>query len=139
MGSRGPVPKRSDQRRRVNKDGGVVERVVVSGSVEPPDPPECASVLSGELWDALAGSGQATFFEASDWWLARLMVVAVDDYVSGRKSATKLAEIRALATELLMSEGSRRRLRLELDRGSEDVDEERAVAAVADIRERFAG
>jgi len=87
----------------------------------------------------LAESGQAAFFELSDWWLARLMVVAVDDYMDGRKSATKLAELRALATELLMSEGSRRRLRLELDRGSEDVDEERAVAAVADIRERFAG
>jgi len=139
MGSRGPVPKRSDQRRRRNKDGGVPDRVAVSGSVEPPAAPEFGCGLSEELWGSLAESGQAAFFELSDWWLARLMVVAVDDYMDGRKSATKLAELRALATELLMSEGSRRRLRLELDRGSEDVDEERAVAAVADIRERFAG
>lgn len=138
MGVRGPVPKRSSERRRRNRDGGVVDRVAVSGTVEVPEVPEGCSELSAELFEALASSGQARFFEPSDWWLAKLMVVAVDDYLVGRKSATKLAEIRALATELMMSEGQRRRLRLELERGGVEV-EAPEVTAIDEYRRRLSG
>lgn len=122
MGARGPVPKRSQERRRRNVEGGQVEQVEVGGPVVVPELPDTASPLARELFEALASSGQAQFYEPSDWWLAKLMAVAVDDYLDGRKSATKLAEIRALATELMMSEGQRRRLRLELVRDEPEGD-----------------
>ncbi len=138
MGARGPVPKRSQERRRRNVDGGTVERVGSGGTVSVPDLPETETGLARELFDALADSGQAQFFEPSDWWLAKLMAVAVDDYLTSRKSATKLAEIRALATELMMSEGQRRRLRLELVR-DEDTGPAPEVTAIDEYRNRLSG
>jgi len=139
MGARGPIPKRSQERRRRNTEGGAVEQVEVGGMVvEAPELPEGCSELSRELFEALESSGQAQFFEPSDWWLAKLMTVAVDDYLDGRKSATKLAEIRALATELMMSEGQRRRLRLELIR-DDPVGEPAEVTAINEYKSRLSG
>jgi len=138
MGARGPIPKRSQERRRRNTEGGAVEHVGVGGMVEVPELPEGCSWLSRELFEALESSGQAQFFEPSDWWLAKLMTVAVDDYLDGRKSATKLAEIRALATELMMSEGQRRRLRLELIR-DDPVGEPAEVTAINEYKSRLSG
>lgn len=136
MGERGPVPKRSEERRRRNKDGGEVERVEVSGGVEPPEFRDDLHPLAAELRDVLAASGQARFFEPSDWWLAKLMAEVVDDYLQGRRSATKAAEIRALATELLMSEGQRRRMRLEFERDDVKV-EDAEVTAIDEYRRQL--
>ena len=133
MGSRGPVPKRSQERRRRNKDGGDVEQVKVGGRVEAPGFRDGLHPLAAELREVLADSGQAQFFEPSDWWLAKLLAEAVDDYMEGRRSATKLAEIRALATELMMSEGQRRRMRLELER-DETVETDAEVTAIDEYR-----
>jgi len=139
MGARGPIPKRSQERRRRNTEGGAVEQVEVGGLVvEVPELPDTASPLARELFEALAASGQAQFFEPSDWWLAKLMAIAVDDYLGGRRSATKLAEIRALATELMMSEGQRRRLRLELIR-DDPVGEPAEVTAINEYKSRLSG
>lgn len=133
MGSRGPVPKRSEERRRRNKVEGA-ERVEASGAVEVPEVRGGVDPLAASLVEALAASAQSRFFEPSDWWLASLMVEAVDDYMGGRRSATKLAEIRALATELMMSEGQRRRLRLEIDREPADVGPSEGVTALDEYR-----
>lgn len=115
-----------------------MEQVEVSGTVERPEVPEMVTDLANELFESLAGSGQAQFYEPSDWWLAKLMALAVDDYLTGRQSATKLAEIRQLATELMMSEGQRRRLRLELVR-EEDSGEAPEVTAIDEYRRRLSG
>lgn len=133
MGSRGPVPKRSEERRRRNKEGET-ERVPAAGAVEVPELREGLHPLAAEVVDTLAGSAQSRFFEPSDWWLAKLLAEAVDDYMAGRRSATKLAEIRALATELMMSEGQRRRLRLEIDRDAGGSDEDAQVTAIDEYR-----
>ena len=134
MGERGPVPKRSQERRRRNKDGGEVQNVAAGVQVAPPEFRDDLHPLAAELRDVLAESGQAQFFEPSDWWLAKVLAEAVDDYMGGRRSATKLAEIRALATELLMSEGQRRRMRLELERNAGVEEQDASVAAIADYR-----
>ncbi len=138
MGARGPVPKRTQERRRRNVEGGAVEQVEMSGTVNAPDAPEMVTDLANELFVALSESGQAQFYEPSDWWLAKLMAMAVDDYLTGRQSATKLAEIRQLATELMMSEGQRRRLRLELIR-EEEAGEPPEVTAIDEYRRRLSG
>src|ERR1051325_4356255 len=75
MGAHGPIPKRSEERRRRNKDDGPAMIQAPSGAPETlPDLPE-----PDPLWDPIARdwylslreSGQAAFYEPSDWAVAR--------------------------------------------------------------------
>ena len=115
MGERGPAPKRESQRRRQNKTDPA-ERVVVEGPVEQPDPPEGLGGRALAWYRSLAESGQAQFYEPSDWQVALVCAQAIDLFMeTGR--ATLLAEVRALQSQLLATEGERRRVKLEVDRG----------------------
>ena len=122
-GKGGPPPKRESQRRRRNKDGGEVEHVATSGAVEPPDPPDGLGERALAWYRSLAESGQAQFYEPSDWQVALVCAQAIDLFMeTGR--ATILAEVRGLQSQLLATEGERRRVKLEVDRddGEESAD-----------------
>lgn len=133
----GPVPKRSDQRRRRNRIS--VERAAsgVRSIVEPPALRPGIHPLAQRWYESLAESGQAHFYEPSDWMMAQIIAEAIEAYAIDRKGST-LAGIMTGASLLLVTEGDRRRLRLELEReGEVDEDERRAVASVADLRARI--
>ena len=119
----GPVPQRSTQRRRRNKDGGEVERVEVSEPiVDVPEPEDDWHPMAAEWFESLGASGQAQFYEASDWAQARVWAELLSRQLSAsRPSAQMIAAWSAGATELLTTEGARRRARLELERVSEEV------------------
>lgn len=136
---RGPVPKRENQRRRQNKTH--IERAAAGSStpVEPPALRPGIHPLAQRWYESLALSGQSVFYEPSDWMMAQVIAEAIEAYAIDRKGST-LAGIMAGASNLLVTEGDRRRLRLELDRGETvDHDEQRAVASVADIRAKLSG
>ncbi len=74
MGNRGPVPKRSDQRRRTNEPVRPIDHVE-SGSTSPSGPPadETWHPVAFAWYESLAKSGQSTFYEPSDWATAFLI------------------------------------------------------------------
>ena len=160
-GFRGPVPKRSEARRRRNRDPeGSVELVkvnlddLIAGEVEIPLVPEDWDPITLHLWDSLAKSGQAIFYEPGDWatalavcevldrWLKPQEVkVGEEEYVEVKdnpkdpedpfilKGKRYLYEEKILPmpggvltsilkglASLMVTEGDRRRLRIELDR-----------------------
>ena len=122
MGSRGPVPKRSED--RIRRNVVAVEKVTVSGErVCAPFAPSdswCPSVR--RLWDAMQDSGQARFYEPSDWAFAMLVFDELDEYVlSDRKNGQILSALLSSLTSLLLTEGDRRRAGVELSRGGDGV------------------
>lgn len=95
----GPIPKRSEERRRRNKPDRPVDRVAIGSDIDDlfgdgaPDP-ELENRIQGEdlppaekpdadydnwhplaieLYESLSESGQKIFYEASDWAIARVL------------------------------------------------------------------
>ncbi len=136
----GPVPKRSDQRRRRNKPAVEVTSAPAAVLVEQPEPSDEWHSAAARWYTSLTSSGQARFYEPSDWataWVwAELLSRALNQ--GERPSAQLVMAWSAGATELLTTEGARRRMRMELERvGATDADEDAAVAALDDYRARF--
>jgi hypothetical protein len=154
----GPVPKRSTQRRRRNKPaGGEIDRAEAAGSFTPPKANSKWHPTAKIWFDSLAASGQARYYEPSDWALAIFLAEAMSrelkpQYVGTSETGdvirevlpVKGASISALLkgmTSLLISEGDRRRMRLELERnGPAPADrDDPKVARMSEHRSRFAG
>lgn len=112
------VPKRSTQRRRRNKDDSLTT-AVSDGELRGPDLKGAHCAIAKRWYAALRVSGQAQFFEPSDWAAAELVAVAIDTFVE-RPSAMMLAAIQSASASLLVTEGDRRRLKVELERKSGD-------------------
>jgi hypothetical protein len=198
MGSRGPVPKRSDQRRRRNKPDRDVKTSPAKPKVPCPDcgkrysagaglaahrravhpdatdasdpesPPavdELGRLVAPAEWhpvakhwyDSLPASGQHVFYEPSDWATAFVIAESISRELHPQpvydkegievarvarppKGASMAAWLKGMSS-LLVTEGDRRRLQIELTAASDgDGDEEAAdVAHIADARERLRG
>lgn len=156
-GTRGPVPKRSDQRRRTNAPEVPIDSAPASIAVVVPAPSEDWHPVARQLYEALRDSGQAHFYEPSDWATAYLIAESISldlkpQFVgfaqTGRdtteaefaviplKGASLSAYLKALSS-LLATEGDRRRARLELVRAANvDEDEAAAVVQLAAYREQ---
>lgn len=162
MGTRGPVPKRSSQRRRRNKpesDGGAPAEITTapSGTAEPvpaPEPDEDWHPIALRWYQALSESGQRIWYEPSDWATAYLIAESISRDLSDQvvgitdegdvvkdkiplKGASLSAYLKAMGN-LLVTEGDRRRARAELTRSTQvDQDEEAAVVAIDEWTARF--
>lgn len=156
MGARGPVPKRSDQRRRVNKPAtpsGEVSTAPAAASVVVPDAAETWHPVASRWFESLKISGQRKFYEPSDWAMAYLIAESISRDLNPQfvgvtagdqsepiyeviplKGASLSAYLKAMGN-LLATEGDRRRASIELHRGEVvDEDEEASVTAMADYR-----
>jgi hypothetical protein len=125
MGQFGPVPKRDSERIRRNKIEPA-EVVAVIGSVEvPPLGLSDPHPIVVDLYRSLAESAQSRFYEASDWQFARFAMHFADQLLKAqRASGPVLATVHSMLGELLVSEGARRRVRMEVERsngGTADV------------------
>lgn len=137
----GPIPKPEAQRRRRNKPATPVTHSAAGGdAVQAPPAVADWHPLVVDLYESLAGSGQSRWYEASDWATARLTCHWLSQTMtSGRPSAQVLETCMAALTRLLVTEGDRRRLRMELTRGPQsDPDEDAADAVVTDLTSRLA-
>lgn len=153
-GAGGPPPKRSDQRRRNNKPAPGAEASQAPGApdVVAPEPDPKWHPVARAWFEALVASGQAVFYEPSDYATAVVIaesmsrelhpqqVVTKDGAVVEVSSPPKAASIAAWlkgATALMATEGDRRRLRLELLRpdGGEEVPGD--VSWIDDARRRL--
>ena len=126
----GPVPKRSDERIRRNKVD--IEKVTAIGVVPVPelglvDPHPMVS----DMYRSLRQSAQSRYFEPSDWEFARFTMVFMDNLLKqGRPSSLMLQQVNAMLSSLLVTEGDRRRVRMEIERNKQGGD-------VIDVAEMF--
>ncbi|PZR80381.1 MAG: hypothetical protein DLM65_08060 [Candidatus Aeolococcus gillhamiae] len=87
---------------------------------------------------SLTTSGQHVFYEDSDWALAAVMAERESkNLLSPRPSAQASALFLSVQSDLLTSEGARRRLRIELQR--DQPEEPPSVAIMRNYRARLGG
>jgi hypothetical protein len=153
MGAHGPVPKRSDARRRRNLEGGSVDKVTTAGAVRIPALPKGTHRIARQWYLALKASGQAQYFEPSDWAVAQLvceqitrlmaassLAVSARDYQHIAIPGSQFAGIWTAMNDLLSTEASRRRVRLEVERETGAAEEEPAgITAIEEFRRRMEG
>lgn len=142
MGNRGPIPARSDERRRRNQPETPIERVALDGEVEIPAADEAWHPTAAAWYRALNESGQSRFYEPSDWANAHFCARLMSDALLDEKiNAQLVGQIRGLMADLLTTEGARRRVGIELDRKVAGVPAEPQsgsnVTAMDDRRKRL--
>lgn len=143
MGSRGPVPKRTDQRRRTNTDpaGPVTKVPAAAGAASPRGKRAAVMPSANREWHSiarrwymsLARSGQREFYQPSDWMQAYVAAEILSRLLSAEKlSAVGIAAWDAMAARLLVTEGDRRRMRIELEQPGKPDDPD-AIAGVTSM------
>ncbi len=151
----GPVPKRSDMRRRRNKPVNPIVNApaVPVGDIPVPDPDW--HPIARRWYESLAESGQSVWYQSSDWATAYVIAESmsrdlnpqfVDVSNQGEviertipmKGASLTAYLRAMGV-LLVTEGDRRRLQVELERPDVDDSGKEAKVAVMDKYRKAAG
>jgi hypothetical protein len=143
----------------VNKpEGGSITEAPAADAVVVPTADEDWHPVARMWFESLASSGQSRFYEPSDWSMAFLIAESISRDLkpqfigfvqTGRdsqeaeygtipiKGASLGAYLKAMGS-LLVSEGDRRRARLELQRvQTVDVDEAASVTAMSGYRARF--
>ena len=133
MAEHGPIPKRSEERRRRNKPDTPQDTVPVSGPVTIPLADSKWHPIAKRIYESLESSGQSVFYEPSDWAAAYLLAESLSrdlkpqmvafDEVKGKvirayvpvKGASLAAYLKAFAA-LGVTEGDRRRMGIEIDR-----------------------
>lgn len=140
--TRGPVPKRTDQRRRRNTPDVPTTAVVPPATPVSQPPLDFPAHPVAEAWyRSLAVSGQAVFYEPSDWQAARVVAFDLTRHLNSRRvSAQMLAAVWSAMGDLLTTEAARRRVRVEIERHGEDAARaEAAKVAVLDAYRRAVG
>jgi hypothetical protein len=122
MGTRGPIPERSEARRRRNKEDGPKLAKAASGPpVGVPDLPEPDPLwhpIATDWYLSLQQSGQAAFYEPSDWAMARYAAELMSRGLSSDRppNGQYVSALDSVMARLLTTEGDRRRARIELER-----------------------
>jgi hypothetical protein len=136
----GPIPKRDDQRIRRNTPDVPVDKVTAIGRVPIPNLDIAhAHQLVVDLYESLKNSAQNRFYESSDWAYARLVMYALNEELTATwkdgspkpMSAVKLQVINQMMASLMMTEGERRRARLEIERDQTGASGE--VVQISDL------
>jgi len=132
MGMQGPVPKRSSERQRRNAPEMEITTIEVEGPSPQPDLGlDNPHPIIADMWESMGRSAQSEFYEPSDWQFARFTLHFANQLVwNQRPSAQMFQGVTSALSDLLLSEGSRRRLRMEIERN-------KASADVVDISQMF--
>jgi hypothetical protein len=122
MGVTGPIPKRSEERRRRNKDDG--PQLVQAPSGPPADLPDLPEPdplwhpIATDWYLSLQESGQAVFYQPSDWAMARYAAELMSRGLCSDRppNGQYVSALDSVMARLLTTEGDRRRARIELER-----------------------
>ena len=141
MGTRGPAPKRTEQRlghvTKAQKEA--VNKVAVEGVVKAPDAPEELHPIARTWFESLKTSGQSQFFEPSDWAAALYVAEAMSrNLTSSRFSGQLFSSVWSALTDMLTTEAARRRSRLEVQRAIEEQQEEKPTK-LDEYKKRLSG
>ena len=141
----GPIPMRSSELSRERDADRANRPKLTKGKSIPHVVP--AVNLSWEpmvirLYEAARNSGMAAYFEASDWAYFALLCSDLSDIryqmqQGGRVSPVVYQTIMRELNSLGLTEGERRRIRIELEAEADDTTDEDTVAHVADYRAKL--
>lgn len=138
----GPPPKRSDKRLGNHTPAGPpVQKAMGAAVVKVPRASPSWHPLMKDWFRSLKESGQAQFYQSSDWQTARLLAEIMSYELSSGEGvkASMLGEFNRAAASLMTTEGERRRLRLELQNpaGSGDADDDATVSIMEHYRDKL--
>lgn len=129
------IPNRSEdltaagERKRKSRGVTITKGEALPAGAPEPNPEWC-EVAAG-LWGAAQTSGQADFYQNTDWWT---LYFACDQitylYDQGRRSPEFLKGILAMLSSLLFTEADRRKAHIELT--DHEDHEDAAVLVVAE-------
>ncbi|MFJ3839463.1 hypothetical protein ACIPY6_28705 [Streptomyces sp. NPDC090054] len=145
MGTHGPIPKRSEERRRRNKEEGPGLVKAPSGPpADVPDLPEPDALwhpIATDWYLSLRDSGQAAFYQPSDWAMARYAAELMSRGLQSDRppNGQYVAALNSVMASLLTTEGDRRRARIELERKPAVAAVPASVTAIADYRSSIGG
>lgn len=138
----GPMPKRSEARTRRNKpenEGGVPLSKGIAQGGKPYPARGHWEKLTRDWYRAVVKSGMADYYEQSDWAMVLIIAEELDAYYKeaakpgGKRSAMMLATIFSAMESLGVTEGERRRMRIELDKPKEE-ETPLSVVAIDDYK-----
>lgn len=137
MGTRGPVPKRTESlnghRSKEELAGSRITKAAGADDVSQPVADPDWHPIAVRLWKSLGESGQSRFYEPSDWAVAYSLMDDLSHYkASSKRSGQMLATIMSALSSLLVTEGDRRRVQIELARATGVDDPEAGKVAVMD-------
>lgn len=137
----GPIPNRPEDQSR-ERDANRGDRLpIAKGTLRPvedvPGPDPDWHPLAQDLYLSAAESGQADFYQKSDWLLWYSLCEDLSYYKNmGKRSGQMLQTIYSTMTDLLVTEGARRKARVILS-DPEPEEDDAAVLALADYREQL--
>lgn len=137
MGARGPVPSRETDLARPRSRKGSDEVPVTKGELRkvsvPKADPEWHPIAK-MLWKSLSTSGQADFYQNSDWAYAYSICEDLSLYKMGGRRSSQMAQvIYSAMSNLLVTEADRRRVRIELHE-PESGEDIASVTAIQDAK-----
>lgn len=156
MNLTGPIPKRDEQRagHTSKEKSEEITKITMDGEVKPPSLAQYPNMLTQTLtkgfWESLKSSGQALYYEPSDWMTALTALHLLDrqlrpyEYIDEKTKKTKLrvssvsptmiAAVWQMLTSIAVTEGERRRLRIEVERKTgEASDSEAKVIPISQV------
>jgi hypothetical protein len=108
-----------------------------------PDPSPLWDPIATDWYLSLRKSGQAAFYQPSDWAVARYaaeLMSRVLDCSERGPNGQLVAALNSVMSSLLTTEGDRRRARMELERQKPGTPQASAsVTAIADYRSSIGG
>ena len=155
MDDHGPIPKRSEERRRRNKPNTPQDTIPASGSVTIPPADSKWHPVARRIYESLKSSGQSQFYEPSDWAAAYLLAESLSRDLKPQsigvhpetgkviracvplKGASLAAYLKAFAA-LGVTEGDRRRMGVKIDRKPPEP-ESASVSVMDDYRDALGG
>ncbi|AGS82688.1 tail protein [Mycobacterium phage AnnaL29] len=149
MGTRGPIGKRDEERVRRNKDENPTDTVQVIGPVSIPELGDISHLgethpLITEMYDSIKTSAAVKYYEPTDWQFARMTLYMLNQELIAAQhngkpvGAMKLTAINQMLSSLLLTEGDRRRVRLEVERNPGTPTAGKVVDMTDMLRQRLA-
>ena len=149
MGVKGPIGKRDEERVRRNIPENQTETVTMIGTVKIPELGDMSyegetHPLISEMYDAIKASAAVKYYEPTDWQFARLTLYTLNqELIASRHQgkpvgAMKLTAINQMLSALLLTEGDRRRVRLEIERQPGDSPAGKVVNVTDMLKQRLA-
>lgn len=149
MGVKGPIGKRDEERVRRNIPENPTETVTMIGTVKIPELGDMSyegetHPLIAEMYDSIKASAAVKYYEPTDWQFARLTLYTLNqELIASRHQgkpvgAMKLTAINQMLSALLLTEGDRRRVRLEIERQPGDSPAGKVVDVTDMLKQRLA-
>ncbi len=149
VGVRGPIGKRDEERVRRNIPEDPTKTIQMPGIVEIPELGDMSydgetHPLITDMYESIKKSAAVKYYEATDWQFARLALYTLNqELIASRQygkpvGAMKLTAINQMLSALLLTEGDRRRARLEIERAPSESSGGKVLDVTDMLRQRLA-